>query len=83
MPCNPRDSKLYGAGWFCDWIKVTNTATQQIWDLQVQQWFDKSEGDGRKRPFKPSSSKRQQLTAEEATEVSARQPCPRPCCGPT
>ena len=42
-----------------------------------------SEGDGRKRPFKPSSSKRQQLTAEEATEVSARPPCPRPCCGPT
>ena len=41
-----------------------------------------SEGDGRKRPFKPSSSKRQQLTAEEATEVSARPPCPRPCCGP-
>ena len=42
-----------------------------------------SEGDGRKRPFKPSSSKRQQLTAEEATEVSARPPCPRPCCGAT
>ena len=40
-----------------------------------------SQGGSRKRPFKPSSSKRQQLTAEEAAEVrrSLGPRCPEPC----
>eukprot|EP00961_Rhodomonas_salina_P074410 999435-Rhodomonas_salina.3 len=46
----------------------------------VKQFDDSQDPDARikagKRPFKPSSSKRQQLTAEEAAEIYSMRPVP-------
>jgi len=36
-----------GPGWFLDWVKVTNMASNRTWNFPCGRWLSKDEDDGK------------------------------------